>query len=87
MSWTGFQKAVNRATTQLMQTTGAVEKTVYLIYKADAEFDQQEARFKLFEDRIEGLHRECRGYLDAVRKLTVAQVGIADTLLQFCNQF
>ncbi|KAJ3336355.1 hypothetical protein HDU93_003026 [Gonapodya sp. JEL0774] len=28
MSWSGFKKAVNRATTQVMQSTGIVEKTV-----------------------------------------------------------
>ena len=67
MSWNGFQKAINRATTQIMQTTGAVEKTVFSKFnQSDPEFDQQEARFKQFEDRIEALHRECRGYLDGL---------------------
>ena len=28
MSWNGFVKAVNRATTTVMQSTGAMEKTV-----------------------------------------------------------
>ena len=35
------------------------------------------------EQRIENLHKEAKGYLDAVRQMTLAQQNIADTIDQF----
>ncbi len=80
MSWNGFVKAVNRATTTVMQSTGAVEKTI------DKDFEEEEQRFKQLETRIENLHRESKGYLDAVRKMTLAQQQIAETIDHFYEE-
>jgi amphiphysin len=80
MSWNGFMKAVNRATTTVMQSTGAIEKTV------DKEFEEEEQRFKQLEQRIENLHRESKGYLDAARKMTLAQQQIAETIDHFYEE-
>lgn len=77
MSWSGFKKAVSRATTTVMMSAGAIEKT------EDKEFDEQERRFKTFESKVEKLHKEAKGYLDAVRAMTLAQQRIADTVDHF----
>ena len=91
MSWNGFVKAVNRATTsvnflfsiflfflfllskflfllteQMMQYSGALDKTV------DRNFEEQEKKFVQFEQKIEKLHKEAKGYLDSVRSRTMA---------------
>ncbi|KAJ3114794.1 hypothetical protein HDU96_001683 [Phlyctochytrium bullatum] len=42
MSWSGFKKAVTRATVQVMQSTGAMEKTV------DKDYEEEEKRFRIF---------------------------------------
>ncbi|KAJ2998077.1 hypothetical protein HDV02_004902 [Globomyces sp. JEL0801] len=77
MSWNGFVKAVSRATTTVMQQAGAVEKTI------DKDYEEEEAKFRLLETRIENLHNQAKGYLDAVRQMTSAQKSIADTIDQF----
>ncbi|KAI8804000.1 hypothetical protein BJ742DRAFT_826799 [Cladochytrium replicatum] len=74
MSWSGFKKAVNRAATTVMQSTGAVEKTI------DRDFEEEERRFKNFEGKVERLHKEAKGYLDSVRAMTLAQRQIAETV-------
>ncbi|KAJ3127088.1 hypothetical protein HK098_006785 [Nowakowskiella sp. JEL0407] len=74
MSWTGFKKVVSRATTVALQTTGSIEKTV------DKDFQQEEARFRNFESKVERLHRESKGYIDSIRAMTLAQQRIAETL-------
>jgi bridging integrator 3 len=71
---------MNRVTTSVMQSAGAIDKTI------DREFDEQERNFKVVEQRIENLHRELKGYLDAVRKMTVAQHAIAETIDLFYDE-
>ncbi|KAJ3127090.1 hypothetical protein HK098_006787 [Nowakowskiella sp. JEL0407] len=71
---TGFKKVVSRATTVALQTTGSIEKTV------DKDFQQEEARFRNFESKVERLHRESKGYIDSIRAMTLAQQRIAETL-------
>ncbi|KAJ3099781.1 hypothetical protein HDU97_002759 [Phlyctochytrium planicorne] len=80
MSWSGFKKAVNRATIQVMQSAGAMEKTV------DKDFDEEEKRFKTFEMKVDKLHKEAKGYLDSVRAMTLAQKRIAETVDHFYDQ-
>ncbi|EGF82066.1 hypothetical protein BATDEDRAFT_18962 [Batrachochytrium dendrobatidis JAM81] len=80
MSWNGFVKAVNRATTTVMQSAGAVEKTI------DKEYEAEERRFKNMESKVERLHKEAKGYLDAVRATTVAQQRIAEIIDGFYDE-
>ncbi|RKO96362.1 hypothetical protein CXG81DRAFT_26513 [Caulochytrium protostelioides] len=80
MSWNGFKKAVSRATTTVMQSTGQVDKTV------DPQFDAESARFHKLEQQTEQLYTESRGYLDAVRAMTLAQQRIAETLEAFYEE-
>ncbi|KAI8837336.1 hypothetical protein BC829DRAFT_405152 [Chytridium lagenaria] len=80
MSWSGFKKAVTRATVQVMQSTGAMEKTV------DKDYEEEEKRFKVFETKIDKLHKEAKGYLDSVRAMTLAQKRIAETVDHFYDQ-
>ena len=71
---------MDRASTSLMQKAGAIEKTI------DKEFEDQERRFKTFEQRTCHLQKEAKGYLDALRSMTVAQQRIADTINQFYDE-
>ncbi|KAI9208939.1 uncharacterized protein BJ171DRAFT_487878 [Polychytrium aggregatum] len=80
MSWRGFKKAVNRAATSVMQSAGAIEKTV------DRDYEEEEKRFKNFEAKIERLHKDSKGYLDSVRAMTLAQQRLAETLETFQDQ-
>ncbi|KAI9341570.1 hypothetical protein DFJ73DRAFT_645383 [Zopfochytrium polystomum] len=80
MSWSGFKKAVSRATVQVMQSVGQMDKTV------DKEFDEQEKRYRILESKSEKLHREAKGYLDSVRAMTVAQQRIAETVDHFYDE-
>lgn len=77
MSWNGFVKAVNRATTSVMMSAGTIEKTV------DKEYEKEEERFRNLEQRIERLHKEAKGYLDATRAMAISQKRIAETVDQF----
>ncbi|KAJ3217458.1 hypothetical protein HDU67_007928 [Dinochytrium kinnereticum] len=76
----GFKKAVTRATVQVMQSTGAMEKTV------DKDYEEEEKRFKAFEAKIDKLHKEAKGYLDSVRAMTLAQKRMAETVDHFYDQ-
>lgn len=80
MSWRGFTKAVDRASTSLMQKTGAIEKTV------DKDYEDEEKRFKNLESKIMKLQKESKGYLDAIRAMTIAQQRMADTINQFYDE-
>ncbi|KAI9142363.1 BAR adaptor protein Hob3 [Paraphysoderma sedebokerense] len=80
MSWKGFQKAVNRAGTTILQSTGVVEKTV------DKDFEEQERRFKSLETKVEKLHKEAKGYLDAFRAMSLAQARMAVTIDHFYDE-
>ncbi|KAJ3018381.1 hypothetical protein HKX48_002932 [Thoreauomyces humboldtii] len=80
MSWHGLKKAVSRATTTVLQSTGAVDKTI------DREFEEEEKRLKSLENKAENLHREAKGYLDAVRGMTLAQQRIAETINSFYEE-
>lgn len=74
MSWSGFKKAVNRGTTQVLMKTGQVERT------QDREFDIEERRFHAVEAASAQLQAEARGYLDSLRAMTSAQVNMAETI-------
>ncbi|KNC98991.1 amphiphysin-like protein RVS161 [Spizellomyces punctatus DAOM BR117] len=80
MSWHGLKKAVSRATTSVMQSTGAMDRTI------DREFEEEERRLRTLENKAENLHREAKGYLDAVRGMTLAQQRIAETINSFYEE-
>lgn len=63
-----------------MQSAGAVEKTV------DKDYEEQEQKFRILETRVENLHREAKGYLDSVRKMTLAQQSISETIDNFYDE-
>ncbi|TRX93281.1 hypothetical protein FHL15_005860 [Xylaria flabelliformis] len=65
MSWAGFKKNVNRATTQVMMKTGHVEKT------NDRDYEVEERRFRTMEAAALRLQKEARGYLDSLRAETI----------------
>ena len=71
---------MDRVGTTLMQKTGVIEKTV------DKEFDDEERRFRNLEQKVDKLTHEAKGYLDAVRAMTIAQQRIADTINQFYDE-
>ncbi|TCD69796.1 hypothetical protein EIP91_006109 [Steccherinum ochraceum] len=74
MSWAGFKKSMNRAGTTILQKTGQIERTV------DREFADEEAKYKTFEKECQALHKDSKGYLDAMRAMTAAQTRLADTI-------
>ncbi|KAI1342294.1 BAR domain-containing protein [Xylariaceae sp. FL0016] len=77
MSWAGFKKNVNRATTQVMMKTGHVEKT------NDRDYEVEERRFRTMEAASLRLQKEARGYLDSIRAMTASQLRIAETIDAF----
>jgi len=77
MSWSGFKKNVNRATTQVMMKTGHVEKTT------DREYEVEERRYRTLEAASLKLQKEAKGYLDSLRAMTASQMRIAETIDAF----
>jgi len=77
MSWAGFKKSVNRAGTTLLQKTGQIERTV------DREFEDEEAKYRVFEKECQALQKESKAYWDAMRAMTSAQQRIGETLETF----
>ncbi|KAK8054704.1 BAR domain-containing protein [Apiospora phragmitis] len=77
MSWAGFKKNVNRATTQVMMKTGHVEKT------NDRDYEVEERRFRTMEAASLRLQKEAKGYLDSLRAMTASQMRIAETIDAF----
>jgi len=77
MSWAGFKKNVNRATTQVMMKTGHVEKT------NDRDYEVEERRYRTLEGAVNRLQKESKGYLDALRAMTASQMRIAETIDAF----
>ncbi|EGX89029.1 protein hob3 [Cordyceps militaris CM01] len=77
MSWAGFKKNVNRATTQVMMKTGHVEKT------NDRDYEVEERRFRTMEAASLRLQKESKGYLDSLRAMTASQMRIAETIDAF----
>jgi len=77
MSWAGFTKKVNRATTQVMMKTGHVEKT------SDRTYEFEERRYRALESSATKLQKEARGYLDSLRAMTASQIRIAETIDAF----
>jgi amphiphysin len=61
MSWTGFKKGVNRATTQVLMKAGQVERT------NDRDFETEHRRFRTMETAANKLQKEAKGYLDSLR--------------------
>ncbi|ORZ26714.1 BAR adaptor protein Hob3 [Lobosporangium transversale] len=76
MSWAGFKKNLNRATTTVLSKTGNMDRT------EDKEFEEEEKRAKQLEAKAEKLHKEANGYAKALREMTAAQIRIANTLEQ-----
>ncbi|MCJ1292968.1 BAR adaptor protein Hob3 [Xylographa carneopallida] len=77
MSWAGFKKNVNRATTQVMMKTGHVEKT------NDRDYEVEERRYRTLESAATRLQKESKGYLDSLRAMTASQMRIAETIDAF----
>ncbi|KAM5459362.1 BAR adaptor protein Hob3 [Microsporum canis] len=77
MSWAGFKKNVNRATTQVMMKTGHVEKT------NDRDYEIEERRYRTMESAANRLQKEAKGYLDSLRAMTASQMRIAETIDAF----
>jgi len=77
MSWTGFKKGVNRATTQVLMKAGQVERT------NDRDFETEHRRFRTMETAANKLQKEAKGYLDSLRAMTASQMRIAETIDAF----
>ncbi|KAK6362074.1 BAR adaptor protein Hob3 [Orbilia blumenaviensis] len=77
MSWAGFKKTVNRATTQVMMKAGQIERT------NDREYEVEERRFRVMEAAANNLQKEAKGYLDSLRAMTASQMRIAETIDSF----
>lgn len=77
MSWTGFKKGVNRATTQVLMKTGQVERT------NDRDFETEQRRYRTMETAANKLQKEAKGYLDSLRAMTASQMRIAETIDAF----
>jgi len=77
MSWAGFKKTVNRATTQVMMKAGQIDKT------NDREYEVEERRFRVMETAANNLQKEAKGYLDSLRAMTASQMRIAETIDAF----
>ncbi|KAI7824131.1 hypothetical protein BC939DRAFT_516194 [Gamsiella multidivaricata] len=80
MSWAGFKKNLNRATTSVLHKTGNMDRTT------DREFEEEERRAKQLASKAEKLHKEASGYAKAMREMTAAQVRIANTLENFYDE-
>ena len=67
-----------------------------LIEQVDKDFADEEKRFRNFENKVESLHKEAKGFLDSVRgtcldsiyfkAMTLAQARIAETVDQFYDE-
>ncbi|EPS37630.1 hypothetical protein H072_8647 [Dactylellina haptotyla CBS 200.50] len=77
MSWAGFKKTVNRATTQVMMKAGQIDRT------NDREYEVEERRFRVMEAAANNLQKEAKGYLDSLRAMTASQMRIAETIDSF----
>ncbi|KAG0042248.1 hypothetical protein BGZ83_000728 [Gryganskiella cystojenkinii] len=77
MSWAGFKKNLNRATTSVLSKTGNMDRTT------DRDFEDEEKRAKQLEGRAEKLHKEANSYAKALREMTGSQVRIANALELF----
>jgi len=77
MSWAGFKKNVNRATTQVMMKAGHVERT------NDRDYEIEERRYRTMEAASNRLQKEAKGYLDSLRAMTASQMRIAETIDAF----
>ncbi|KAI9235027.1 MAG: hypothetical protein BYD32DRAFT_422056 [Podila humilis] len=80
MSWSGFKKNLNRATTSVMSKTGNMDRT------ADREFEEEERRGKILEAKSEALYKEANGYIQSLRNVTGTQVRIATTIEQYFDE-
>merc|ERR1711977_247910 len=80
MSWAGFKKNVNRATTQVMMKTGHVERTM------DRPYEVEERRYRTLESAATRLQKEAKGYLDSLRAMTASQMRIAETIDAFYGE-
>jgi len=77
MSWSGFKKSMNRAGTTLLQKTGQIERTV------DTDFSGEEGKYRAFEKECVALQKDGKGYLDAMRSMSAAQLRLAETIDTF----
>ncbi|KAG0246996.1 hypothetical protein B0O80DRAFT_106184 [Mortierella sp. GBAus27b] len=77
MSWSGFKRNLNRATSTVLNKTSNADRTT------DREFEEEEKRFKNLEQKVDKLHREAVGYAQAVRNVAGSQLKIASVIDQF----
>ncbi|MCJ1476830.1 BAR adaptor protein Hob3 [Lambiella insularis] len=82
MSWAGFKKNVNRATTQVMMKTG-ISSLEAQRRTSDRDYEVEERRYRTLEASSNRLQSEAKGYLDSLRAMTASQMRIADTIDQF----
>ncbi|KCV68838.1 hypothetical protein H696_04256 [Fonticula alba] len=80
MSFSGFKRTMNRASTAVLQSVGAVDKTV------DRQYDEEERRFLQLESNTNKLMTEARQYLDALRAMSLAQQRIAESMTAFYDE-
>ncbi|EIM81308.1 BAR-domain-containing protein [Stereum hirsutum FP-91666 SS1] len=77
MSWSGFKKSMNRAGTTIMQKTGQIERTI------DNDYASEESKYKVFEKECQALQKDAKGYLDAMRAMSAAQLRLAENIDTF----
>jgi hypothetical protein len=80
MSWSGLKKAINRAGTHVMMKTGQVEASV------DLEYEFEEKRYKMMEDKCHKLQRELKQYLNTLKLITGAQQNVSEVLSSYFGQ-
>ncbi|KAG0021316.1 hypothetical protein BGZ81_008946 [Podila clonocystis] len=80
MSWSGFKKSLNRATTSVMHKTGNADRT------EDRQFEEEEHRAKVLEAKSEQLYKQANGYIQSLRNVTGSQVRIATTMEQYFDE-
>lgn len=78
MNWDLVKKNVGRASTVVLQKSGFNEKTV------DHEYEVEEEKFIELGEMISDLHGEAKGFLDAIRSLSMLQERMASS---FYNLF
>ncbi|KAM5440242.1 BAR adaptor protein Hob3 [Microsporum canis] len=98
MSWAGFKKNVNRATTQVMMKTGMLARlmsgltslpdkadiqTGHVEKTNDRDYEIEERRYRTMESAANRLQKEAKGYLDSLRAMTASQMRIAETIDAF----
>lgn len=77
MSWSGFKKAINRAGTHVLMKTGQIEASI------DLEFEFEEKRYKMMEEKSNKLQKELKEYLNTLRQVTSAQQNVSESISSY----